>query len=130
MKVAVASEDGTRVSSHFGRSSCFLIFEIEGGKVVGKEVRDNDFTAHAKGECQGETHHDHPSHSHASIVEALRDCEAVICYGMGARAADALSRQGIHPHILSERCTPEFAVALFVEGKLRATDQGFCQCHE
>lgn len=130
MKVAVASEDGTRVSSHFGRSSCFLIFEIEGGKVVGREVRDNDFTAHAKGECKGETHHDHPSDSHASIVEALRDCKAVICYGMGARAAEALNRQGIHPYILSERCTPEAAVGLFVEGKLGTPDQSFCRCHE
>jgi predicted Fe-Mo cluster-binding NifX family protein len=130
MRVAVASEDGTGVSSHFGRSACFLIFEIEGGKVVGREVRDNEFTAHAKGECKGETHHDHPLHSHASIVEALRDCEAVICYGMGARAAEALSRQGIHVYILSERCTPEAAVGLFVEGKLGAPGQNLCRCHE
>ena len=129
MKIAVASEDGTGVSSHFGRSSCFLVFEVEGGKVLGKEVRDNTFTAHARGECEGETHHGHHSHSHASVVEALSDCGAVICYGMGARAADALSRQGIQPYILRERCTPESAVELFVEGKLKAADQSFCQCH-
>jgi predicted Fe-Mo cluster-binding NifX family protein len=54
----------------------------------------------------------------------------VICYGMGARAAEALNRQGIHPYILSERCTPEAAVGLFVEGKLGTPDQSFCRCHE
>ena len=129
MKIAVASEDGTGVSSHFGRSSCFLIFEVEGGKVLSKELRDNTFTAHARGECEGEAQHGNQSHSHASVVEALSDCGAVICYGMGARAADALSRQGIQPYILRERCTPESAVALFVEGKLKAVDQSFCQCH-
>ena len=128
MKIAVASSDGTNISPHFGRSSHFLIFNIEEGKIVGKEMRSNTFTAHARGECHGEGGQGHGTQSHTSIVEALSDCTAVLCYGMGSRAAEALLREGIQPCVLGERCTPEDAVALFVEGKLQADNQAFCRC--
>jgi predicted Fe-Mo cluster-binding NifX family protein len=130
MKIAVASSDGTHISPHFGRSSHFLVFDVENGKIVGRELRSNTFTAHARGECHGDGPHDHGAHSHASIVEALRDCRAVLCYGMGWRAAEALSQEGIQPYVLGESSTPEGAVALFLEGKLQSAGQGFCQCRE
>ncbi len=130
MKIAVASSDGTQISPHFGRSSYFLVFDVEDGKVVGKQLRGNTFTAHARGECHGEGQHDHHANSHASIVEALRDCGAVLCYGMGWRAAEALGQAGVQSYVLGEPCTPEGAVALFLEGKLQSPSQGFCGCHE
>jgi predicted Fe-Mo cluster-binding NifX family protein len=130
MKIAVASSDGTSLSPHFGRSSSFLIFDVVDGKIVGKEVRGNTFTAHARGECRGEQTHRHGAHDHASIVEALSDCSAVLCYGMGWRAAEALSQGGVQPYLLDERCTPEDAVALFLEGKLPPASGRFCRCHE
>lgn len=129
MRIAIASSDGTNISPHFGRSSHFLVFDVEDGKIVGKEVRSNTFTAHARGECRGEQTHEHGAHSHASIVKALSDCNAVLCYGMGWRAAEALSREGIQPFVLDGECAPERAVTLFLEGKLPAASQGFCGCH-
>jgi predicted Fe-Mo cluster-binding NifX family protein len=129
MKIAVASSNGTNISPHFGRSSCFLIFDVVDGKIVGKEVRSNTFTAHGRGECRGEQPHDHGVHSHASIVEALRDCNAVLCYGMGWRAAEALGREGIAPFVLGEECTPERAVTLFLDGKLAPASNELCRCH-
>jgi predicted Fe-Mo cluster-binding NifX family protein len=129
MKIAVASSDGTNISPHFGRSPCFLIFNIEEGKFVGKEMRSNTFTAHARGECHGEGGQGHGTQSHASIVEALSDCTAVLCYGMGARAAEALMSQGIQAYVIGKKCTPEDAVALFLAGKLQAANQGFCLPH-
>ena len=127
MKIAVASSDGTHISPHFGRSSHFLVFDVEDGKISGKEVRSNTFTAHARGECAGGHHHDHGAHSHASIVGALSDCHAVLCYGMGWRAAEALAHEGIQSFVLGEECTPEKAVTLFLDGKLASASQGFCQ---
>jgi predicted Fe-Mo cluster-binding NifX family protein len=128
MKIAVASSDGTNISPHFGRSSHFLIFNIEDGKIVGKEMRSNTFTAHARGDCHGEGGHGHGTQSHTSIVEALSDCTAVLCYGMGGRAAEALMSEGIQPYVIGKKCTPEGAVALFLENKLEPAAQGFCQC--
>jgi predicted Fe-Mo cluster-binding NifX family protein len=130
MKIAVASSDGNQISPHFGRSSHFLVFDVEDGKIVGKEVRANTFTAHARGECAGEGAHEHGTHSHASIVEALRDCKAVLCYGMGWRAEEALNRGGIQALVLGEECNPEQAVGLFLAGKLVPSSQGVCRGHQ
>ena len=66
----------------------------------------------------------------APIVEALRDCAAVLCYGMGWRAAEALTREGIEPYVLSAKSTPEEAVGLLLDGKLQAAGENFCRCHE
>ncbi len=70
MKVAVASEDGVLISHHFGRSRCFLIFETEEKQIIGRSVRDNSFTAHARGQCQEGQPHEH-HHGHGAIIEAL-----------------------------------------------------------
>lgn len=128
MKVAVASTDGVSISHHFGRSQCFIVFDVDGEDVGNRSVRPNTYTAHAKGECDGENgHHDQP-HSHASIVAALQDCQAVLCYGMGWRAAEDLNKHGIKPFVIDGEVTPTEAVQRFVAGKLKPAS-GFCKCH-
>ena len=59
MKVAVASIDGISISDPFGRSQCFIVFDVEGKNVGDATVRSNTHTAHAKGECEGEHGHRH-----------------------------------------------------------------------
>ncbi len=129
MKIAVASMDGVSISQHFGRSSCFIVFEVENGKTKSKQIRDNTYTAFTKGNCHSEGHTDQP-HSHSAIVQALGDCEAVLCYGMGWRAAEDLNKNGIESFILEGECSPEEAVSLFLQGKLKPRDDQFCRCHE
>ena len=129
MKIAVASTDGISISQHFGRSRCFLVFEVVDGKVAGGEVRDNTYTAYAKSECkEGEHHHDQP-HSHADIIAALHDCKVVLCGGMGWRAAEDLKANGIQPVMVDLALAPDQAVQDFVAGKLKPVS-GFCRCHE
>jgi predicted Fe-Mo cluster-binding NifX family protein len=128
MKVAVPTVDGTSISQHFGRSKSFFVFDIDDGKVVGRSVRDNTFTAHAKGECQEGHDHSHP-HGHGEIVDALRDCESVLCYGMGWRAAEALKEGGVNAFILQQEMSPEEAVAKYISGNLPPAGD-FCRCHE
>lgn len=129
MKVAVASEDGSSISHHFGRSQCFLVFEIENDQVVGQTLRENRFTAHALGECHGgHEGQEHPHHGHGAIVEALRDCAAVLCYGMGWRAAEALKQSGIKPLVVPGEMSPADAVKAYLGGNLGESG-GFCRCH-
>lgn len=127
MRVAVASEDGVSISHHFGRSRCFLVFEIEDKKVVGQSLRDNTFTAHARGECQEGQPHEH-HHGHGPVVAALKDCEVVLCYGMGWRAAEDLKQNGIQAFILQNEMSPEDAVSAYLAGGLGPAG-GFCRCH-
>ncbi len=51
MRIAVASEDGLSICNHFGRSKCFLVFEVEGERTAGSSVRANTATVHSVGEC-------------------------------------------------------------------------------
>ena len=130
MKIAVASIDGLTISHHFGRSRCFIVFDVAEGKVSGRQVRDNTFTAHAQGECTGqEQHQQDQHHSHAAVVEAMRDCQAILCYGMGWRGAEDLKANGIQPFVLTEEAMPEVAVQAYLDGKLKPAGQ-FCRCHE
>ncbi|MGQ9607501.1 MAG: NifB/NifX family molybdenum-iron cluster-binding protein [Thermogutta sp.] len=130
MKLAVASLDGVNISPHFGRSRCFLIFEVESGKIVGRSVRENTFTAHAHGDCGGgDDRHEHGRHDHAHVVAALQDCQAVICRGMGWRAAEELKQRGIETLVVPGELSPEEAVAQFLTGALTSGDN-FCRCHE
>jgi predicted Fe-Mo cluster-binding NifX family protein len=127
VKIAVASEDGISISHHFGRSRCFLVFETQDKQVTGQSLRENTFTAHARGECrEGEPHEHH--HGHGPIVEALGDCEVVLCYGMGWRAAEDLKQNGIQAFVLQGEMTPEQAVQEFLAGRVTSAG-GFCRCH-
>jgi predicted Fe-Mo cluster-binding NifX family protein len=129
MRIAVASADGVSISQHFGRSRFFIVFEAADGKVAAGEVSDNTYTAHARGECkEGEHHHDQP-HSHAAIVEALRDCQVVLCGGMGWRAAQEFQANGIRAVVVDFSLSPEQAVQGLVDGTLKP-NAGFCRCHE
>jgi predicted Fe-Mo cluster-binding NifX family protein len=127
MKIAVPTQDGSSISDHFGRSKSFLVFEVEEGKIADCSLRANQFTAHAQGECHDDHGHGQP-HGHDEIVEALKDCEAVLCYGMGRRAAAALEEGGIRAFVLGQRLTPQEAVQQFVAGRLPPAGD-FCACH-
>ena len=126
MKIAVASMDGVSLSPHFGRSACFIVFDVTDGKVSGRQTRPNTHTAFAKGDCDGEHKHDQ-AHSHADVVGALSDCKAVLCRGMGRLAAEELQANGIQPVVVEGDSSPEDATAAFLAGKLKMSG-GFCRC--
>jgi predicted Fe-Mo cluster-binding NifX family protein len=129
MKIAIASDDGISLSSHFGRCRCFLVYEANGGQVTGPEIRTNGFTAFAKGECDGQDSHVHVHHSHADIVEALSDCRVVLCGGMGWRAAEEFQSRGIQPLVVKFPGPAAEAVAAYLAGSLNSVVP-FCRCHE
>lgn len=133
MKIAVASTDGMALSAHFGQSRCFIVYTLDDGKkVLSREVRDNTFTPHARGECKDgqeeHTHHHEAGHSHADVVAALSDCQAVVCGGMGRHAAQELAAAGVRPLVVAgEGLTGDEALQGLLEGTLRPGS--FCRCH-
>jgi predicted Fe-Mo cluster-binding NifX family protein len=128
MRIAIPTNDGATISAHFGRSAAVLVFEIEDGRIKGREVRANaPHHSHEPGAC-GHEAGDSGSHNHDGILAALSDCDVVICAGMGGRAADALKAAGIAEIATTTPGPAEEAVAAFLAGALPATDQGFCRC--
>jgi predicted Fe-Mo cluster-binding NifX family protein len=132
MKVAIASDDGASISQHFGRSAVWLIFDVEDGKIAGKQIRPNSHSHHATHGCDGrdqaagEHSHNEGRHSHAGLISALHDCEVILCAGMGFRAAQDLKRNGIEPFVVGRDKTPEEAVAMYLRGELNSDAQSFC----
>ncbi len=122
MKIAIASNDGTTISSHFGRTMGFVVFEVEKGKVKERVYRKNDFTGHARG-MEGA---DHNSDRHGPILEALKDCKTVIARGMGRRIYNDLNNADIETFIVEENDAHQ-AVHLYLESKLNNHPEQGCE---
>lgn len=126
MKIAVITDDGKTISQHFGRAPYYLVVSIENGVVVHRELREklghNHFSAqHSEGESH-EHSHDHgldsTSHNkHVSMAEAIADCEALLCGGMGMGAYQSMLRLNIKPIVTDQRDI-EAAVQAYLAGRL------------
>jgi predicted Fe-Mo cluster-binding NifX family protein len=81
-KIAVVTENGQQISSHFGMAPAYQVFSVEDGKVVAEEQRLKPYHAH------------HPDHNgahaghglHEDMFAPIHDCQVVICGGMGTPA--------------------------------------------
>ena len=93
--IAVASDDGKNVSSHFGRAPYYAVLRVQDGKVTGREQRPK-VAPHAQGEHHTQEH-DHSPHAahHSAMVEPIRDCQLVIARGMGDGAYIHLTEAGL-----------------------------------
>jgi predicted Fe-Mo cluster-binding NifX family protein len=114
MHIAIGTTDGTAVCDHLARSAAFIVFEVQDGRAISKSVRDRR---------QG------PCGNHASFVEMLDGCRAVLCGGIGQGAADSLQAHGIEPVVLASRHSVDEAIALYLDGKLATTNERICLCH-
>ena len=125
MKIAIPTNDGINISAHFGRCREFLVFEAQNGQVELIETRINaGCHEHGSGPSDGATEH----HGHSGFVEALRDCEAVLCSGIGAGAVAALKAGGIPVVLVDATGSAEQIAAAFQAGALRPASGGMCQC--
>ena len=125
MKIAVPSNDGIDISAHFGRCRQFLVFEAQNGQERLVETRTNA-GCHEHG--SGSSDEAAQPHSHSGFVEALRDCETVLCGGIGAGAVEALQAFGISVVQVEAAGSAERIVAEFQAGALRPASSGMCQC--
>lgn len=119
MKIAIASDDGKIVSSHFGRTRGFVIYDVDGNEIKNREYLPNTFTGHARGMHEEGTHH---YDSHSAIIAALKDVKVVISHGMGRRLYDDLKNAGIDVYV-TEETDVEKALKLFIEGKLANVEE-------
>jgi len=127
VKIAVATTDGVSVSQHFGQSKGFVVFEMDGSTVQSRELRTNDDTPHNQGMCNHEGQNQQ-GRSHGRIFDLLSDCGVVLCGGMGAGAAQAMTANGIKPVILPGACSADDAVASYMSGNVPVAPAGSCNC--
>ena len=105
MRVAI-STDGEFVSAHFGRCPHFTLIDIEGDKVIKKEVVPN------------------PGHAPGAIPQYLHQqgVEAIIAGGMGQRARQLFAQNNIKVIVgAPEQPVEELALA-FIDNTLKTGD--------
>jgi predicted Fe-Mo cluster-binding NifX family protein len=123
MKIACITDDGVTISQHFGRAPFYVVFTVEGGAIVAREMRNKlGHQQFAAGESQvghGAQHGvDSASHDrHMSMAEAIADCEALLCCGMGYGAYQSMQQLGIKP-VVTEIADTKEAVLAYVKGQL------------
>jgi predicted Fe-Mo cluster-binding NifX family protein len=97
--IAVATDDGTTVSSHFGRARYYEVLNFSDGKVAKRERREkpghHSFgpAEMEQGEHSGEMH----EQRHRTMVSPVLDCQAVIVRGMGQGAVESIRRANLTP---------------------------------
>jgi len=137
MKIAFASDDGKSIAAHFGHSTCFLVLTVENEKVVRSEVRNAGEKAarhkHPHGQNEGDSCQclTKAVPGQQDQLSLLKDCEVVICLGIGPRAVGALRAAGIKPVVLQEATRPEEAALAYARGQLEScVASGSLCCHD
>jgi predicted Fe-Mo cluster-binding NifX family protein len=123
-KVAAITDDGNTISQHFGRAAYYLVATIENGQIVKRELRHKLGHAHFASQPHHEEQPDHPhgmdaaSHNkHLQMAEAISDCQALLCRGMGMGAYESMKARGIRP-VVTDIVTIDEAVMAYVEGEI------------
>ncbi|MBU2547310.1 MAG: NifB/NifX family molybdenum-iron cluster-binding protein [Proteobacteria bacterium] len=107
MKIAIPVADG-RLSAHFGHCRLFALIDvdIETKNIIKRED------------------HDAPPHEPGLLPSWLaeRGAEMIIAGGMGQRALDLFSQQGIRVLVGAPNQKPEDLIAQYLDGTLQTGD--------
>ena len=124
MKIAAITDDGKTISQHFGRASHYMVVTVEESMIIDREMRDklNHKQLHSEEHEHDETEGRHgygPSadHRHGRMAETIKDCEAILCRGMGMGAYENMKSRNILP-IVTDIINIDDAVLAYVNGQI------------
>lgn len=114
--IAFVTDDGSTISSHFGRALYYEVITLQNGKVADRK-RVSKAGHHTFGpEAHGDHGH-HDDHKHAAMTAPLAGVAVLVARGMGMGAQQHLVASGIQP-ILTDLHTIDEAVEHYVAGTL------------
>jgi predicted Fe-Mo cluster-binding NifX family protein len=123
-RIAAITDDGKTISQHFGRAQYYLVITIEDGQIVNRELRNKLGHSHFVNqphseELPGQMHGmDAASHNkHSQMAEAIADCEALLCRGMGMGAYQSMQALGIRP-VVTDYADIDKAVMAYMGGNI------------
>lgn len=111
-KIAVVTEDGLSISSHFGMAPEYRVYTIEDGRISGEERRAKPHHG------QHPDHHTHDRHGHAhdDMFAPIADCQVLLCGGMGTPAYQKAQQAGLEV-VLTSGALPQ-VVQSYLEGRV------------
>ncbi len=116
MKIAVVTEDGQRVSNHFGMAPWYRVFTVEEGQIVAEEMREK--WHHQSHDHSHDHGHGHGHGPHAEMFAPLQDCDVVIAGGLGAGALQHLAAVGVE--LILAGGLVDDVVAAYLRGELKS----------
>lgn len=118
VKIAVATDDGLSMSTHFGRARAYLVMTVEDGKVVEREIRPKaaPHLEAASRPDDGGSHDGPEAHArHDQMIAPITDCAYVVARGMGRGAYDRITAVGIQA-VVTDIIDPDEAAIACAEG--------------
>jgi predicted Fe-Mo cluster-binding NifX family protein len=95
VKIAFPTDDGMKISAHFGRAPYFVVADVDGDGAPHFEQRAKAY--------HGEAQHEGHGHDHADMFAPIADCQVLIAGGMGQGALDAAAQQGMEVILTGEK---------------------------
>ena len=124
IKIAAITDDGKTISQHFGRAPYYLVAAVENGQIAKREMRNKLGHTHFANQPHPEEQPGQPhgmdagSHNkHLQMAEAIADCEALLCRGMGMGAYESMKAVGIRP-VVTDIEGIDDAVMAYVAGNI------------
>ena len=124
MKIALATGNYKNVVGHPGRCKGFIVYEIEDGKIINKEERENTFQHNHEHEHSHDHNHEH-GHNHNGqgghgtmgqpIAAMLQDCDYFIAKSMGQGFVNQLQKVNVKPAVVENINDAETAALQLVE---------------
>ena len=73
MKVAIPSDNRDTITKRTGQSKGFMVYEINNGKIIHSEYRENNM----------DKHDEEAEHSHVQIIDLLKDVSILLVAAIG-----------------------------------------------
>lgn len=121
-KIAIATEDNEKITSHFGRAPYYRVVTLSEQGVSAEELRSKTFHGsgqpgeHAEhGEHQPEQGHNHHQ-LHADMFAPIQDCQVLLVGGMGEPAYEKARSTGLQVVLTGGKI--DDAVQAYLRGEL------------
>jgi len=125
MKIAAITDDGKTISEHFGRAPHYIVVTVEEGKIINREMREK--LGHAQFQLEIDDHQENTGerhgyglaadNRHGRMAEAITDCEAVLCRGMGMGAYENMKTRNIRP-VVTDIVDIDEAILAYANGQI------------
>jgi predicted Fe-Mo cluster-binding NifX family protein len=133
VKIAIPTDDGKTVASHFGRAEYFMIVELQDGKEIARRLSEN---LHSRGHGH-HGHHEHHEgyghgwhhgnhgfgeghhHGHEDVFASTGEIQAVIAVRIGPHMFEDLKERGIEIYLVRPGTDIDEAISKLASGELK-----------
>jgi predicted Fe-Mo cluster-binding NifX family protein len=97
MKIAIPSDNRETITKRTGRSKGFMVYEVNNGKIVHSEYRENIMDEH---DAEAE-------HSHTQIIELLNDVDILFVAAIGKHMKRDVENSFMNYQLVHEEKIPQ-----------------------